>query len=894
MPMRSLMMLFVLALVACSADTDRSVRPAQREPGDFLTPREAQYRKSVVANPDYRLSIELDSGEGQFGGVVDLHFDYRGEQVPLTVDFRDGEILSLSLNGEPVEYTYNTDFITLPAAALQPGAQHLHIEYSHPYSRDGSGLYRFVDPEDGRVYVYSDFEPYSGNRMFPHFDQPDLKARYTLSVSAPAEWQVISTTRESSIESDGVRRVWQFPPTPLLSSYVFSLHAGEYAVFEDPEFRYPLRLFARQSMARYVDAAAWFATTRQGFDYFDDYFALPYPFVKYDQLLVPDYRVGAMENVAAVTYSEGWLSRGEATRKQRLELTNTILHEMAHMWFGDIATMTWWNGLWLNESFATYMAYLAMSEATEFDEAWHAFFTGMKQWAYWEDQLVTTHPIELPVRTTDDAFTNFDGITYGKGAAALKQLGALLGADSFRRGVRKYLADYAWSNAELQGFTDALAEASGRHLDDWSQRWLYQPGLNSILADYECEDARISGMRLLQGAPAEYPTLREHRTQVALYTLTEGGLKLTAAIPALIEGERTVVTEALGLPCPDLVYPNYGDWAYIKVALDEGSLETAGEHISVVQDPLQRSMLWYDLYSMVTDARLSLSRYLDVLERHLPLERDLNAAGDLLWNLRSGLSYLHQVPGGSALLADYGERFEGLLWEQLLTSDGDARQMWLAAYADTANTPLAWQRLEGLLRGTIALEGFELDQDQRWQIVFKLSEFRRPGYAELIATEAERDPSAFGGENALRAQVRAARGDEKMEWMERALAKTADSSLQRSRAIAESLFSYSSQRGMAAPYAERILAQLPELSAAHDVSFHDTVTAILVPRLCSLENAQRLRDVAERSGGLNPAIVKALRVGAQQDERCVNIGKLLAAEEGRNPGAQATPAARNF
>ena len=868
----------ITGLTACSREPGEQAGTgarSERAVGPFLTREEAAWRKRVISEPSYTLTIDLTRGDEVFGGLVDMTFNYSGGAQPLTIDFKDGSVKSVTLNGKAVDFTYNGHFITLPAGALDSGAQQLQVLYEHPYSKDGAGLYRYEDPEDGRVYLYTDFEPYDANRLFPHFDQPDLKAQYTLTVRAPQDWQVISTMRESAVTPESRHQLWLFPPTRRLSSYVFSLHAGEYAVFEDSDFRYPLRLFVRQSMKEYTDPDFWFEVTRQGFDYLDEYFALPYPFEKYDQLIVPDFLSGAMENVAAVTFNESRLNRGEPTRQDRMSLTQVIMHEMAHMWFGNITTMAWWNGLWLNESFATVMEQLATAEGTEFEESWHAFFTTTKQWAYREDQRVTTHPIELPVSDTDEAWTNFDGITYGKGASALKQLNFLLGPEVFRQGVRDYLAANAWDNTELEDFISALAHAADRELDDWTRDWLYTAGLNSIQVDFSCQAGKVSTMSLVQTAPDDYPTLREQRTQVALYVLDEGRLVLDEVFPVTFSGARTAVKQATGVPCPDYVHPNLDDHAYIKVALDDRSLATISRHVGSLQDPLQRSMAWYDLFSMVRDAQLPLTDYLDILEAHLAGEDDLSAASDLLWNLRSAFSYLHQVPRGAEILPGVAGRFERLLWRQILESGGDARQLWLSAYIDTANNDTAWQRLADLLDGKLTVDGLTLDQDQRWQMVLKLNEFRFGNYAERVLAEAERDPSSIGASAALKADVLAARGEDKYEWMRSAIAADDSFTLQRSRDIVAGLFPWTSQRHLAEPFAVELLAQLPTVDAAHDVTFHDRVTVRMLPRLCTMENVERLRSAADRYSALNPAIVRGLKIAAQQDERCVRIGELL-------------------
>ena len=865
----------LLVLASCSSEAIRLDSAQARVEGSFLTQAEASYRKQVVVDPAYRLYIDLDTTSRGYAGVVTVSFGYRGEGGALTLDFKGGEVELMKLNGTAVEFDYNGNFITIPAGLLEPGRQEIRIAFQRAYSQDGSGLYRYVDPLDGRVYLYTDFQPYDANRLFPHFDQPDLKAHFDLTVSAPSAWEVVSTTREDRIVDEGDRRIWRFPRTTAMSSYIFSLHAGEYAVWEDREFRYPLRLFARQSLAQYVEAEEWFELTRQGFDFFEDYFDFPYPFEKYDQLIVPDYNAGAMENIAAITFAESFIHRGEATRRERLDRANVIMHEMAHMWFGDIATMAWWNGLWLNESFATFMAEMALFHGTEFRETWQEFFMGMKDWAYWEDSLVTTHPIELPVANTDEAFTNFDGITYGKGAAVLKQLSALLGDEVFRQGVREYLATNAWGNTELKDFIEALERASDRDLEDWTQRWLHQAGTNTLEIEFSCDAGKVQEMSLLQLAPAQHPTLREQRTQLALFRLDAGRLALDQVVDLVFDGPRTPVVEASGSDCPDFVYPNYQDWAFARINLDEVSLASIRRHIGTLDDPLLRTMVWFDLFSMVEFAQLPLTAYLDILEQNLSAETNLVTRAELFDTLRSGFSWLHQIPRADKLLFGYADRFEPLLWQLIQNSDGDARQQALEIYVDVANNEIAWNRLQQMLSGELVLQGYELDQDQRWKLVRKLAEFNRPGYGELIVAEEQRDTSSIGVENAIRARVLASRGEEKWEWLLQVVSTDEALTLQRRRSIQAGLFPSSSQRSMAAPFAERILAGLPQWNQAHDVTFHDNVTRYLMPRLCTAENVQSLKQTAADHPDLNPAILKGLRISAQMDQRCVDIGALL-------------------
>ena len=417
----------------------------------MLTKEHAQARSARISEVTYALEFELDGEAPEYAGQVTITFKLGDVQEDLSVDFFGGAVSSVQINDRMLATShaeqgagdvdasdrliapYNGFYLSLPAQALHTGMNVVDIGFTHPYSSDSSGMYRFRDPVDDRDYLYTDFEPYDQNRLFPSFDQPDLKARYSTQVSVPANWQVISIVAESSIVEQGGRKLWTFPPSAPISTYIYALHAGEYQRWESSAGDIPLRLFARASLAEYVYPDDWFIPTIQGFDFFQRYFDIPYPFGKYDQVIVPHFNAGAMENVGAVTFSERYLRRGTVTRADRRSLASVILHEMAHMWFGNLVTMDWWNGLWLNESFATFMATLAMMEATEYTEARQVAYRRTIG-AYRADERDTTHPIEMPIADTDTAFANFDAITYSKGSATLFQLNHLVGPEAFGAG----------------------------------------------------------------------------------------------------------------------------------------------------------------------------------------------------------------------------------------------------------------------------------------------------------------------------------------------------------------------------------------------------------------------------------------------------------------------------
>ncbi len=877
MNIRTLGLLLVASLAtlsSCSTEHAEQTDISLRNPAPMLERVEAIRRKHSVSDPHYQLALDI-TGDSQFSGRVAMRFDYQPGAAPLTFDFTGGEVDSLTINGKQAAIDYNGSFISVPSAELIAGSNSVDISYRRDYSRNGTGLYRFVDPQDQQVYLYTDFEPYAANQLFPHFDQPDLKAKFSLEVLAPPAWHVISTTRETSIAPQKEGHLWRFPETPwAFSSYIFSMHAGPYAVWEDRDFRYPLRLFARASLAEYVQPEIWFEYTRNGFDFFEPWFDFNYPFIKYDQVIVPDFNSGAMENIAAVTYYEKLITRSEYTRAERENLSKIILHEMAHMWFGDSTTMAWWDGLWLNESFASLMASLALKNEPEFTDAWHSFFLGYKQWAYNTDELVTTHSIQLPVPDTQTAETIFDGITYGKGASVLKQLSLFVGQDNFSEGIQSYVKANAFSNTELEDFIAALGDAANINLDRWAQDWLYQAGFNSLETELNCNEGKIDSLHLRQTATAEYPTLRQHAVKVALFGIDENRLSLSEALPVKISGAATEVIAARHKPCPALVYPNYEDWGFLRVSLDAASLKTVSQHINDLAYPLQRSMLWQDLWAMVQAAKLPLNQYLDIAYTNLDGESEELVLRGILRSVRFSLEYLELLGNQQAVRNAYGEKFESLIWHHVSSSNSDLQRTWFNAYLAIASTPVALEKLENILANNRQPAGLVIDQDLRWTILVAL---RRQGYANseaLLARERARDSSAEGEKRALQAEVIGAAPEQKKIWLEKALAQDESFRLSNSRTIVQALYP-ANQRHLMTETAASILASLSELESQHDNHFFTRISQHLVPRLCTGKNVAALTAVIESEQTFNPALTKALLVARQLDQRCIDIGRRL-------------------
>ena len=711
---------------------------------NVLTQEEAAQRVRQISEVEYDLTLSLRAGATGYEGDATLRFRHTSPSAGTVLDFTGKEIIRLAINDDEVtEARWARNRLHLPGDRLRE-QNIVRIVYRNEYDHTGVGLHQFVDPEDGQEYLYTQFEPYEAHRLLPCFDQPDIKARYRLRVAAPADWVVVTNYPEAARgPADEGRTAREFEQTAKFSPYLLALVVGPFRRFDDRYRDVPLAVYCRESLARHMDAEEFFEITKQGLGAFEEYFDYPYPFAKYDQLFVPEFNFGAMENVGCVTFSERMIFRDPPTELQRLNRAEVVLHEMAHMWFGDLVTMRWWNDLWLNESFATYMAYLVMHQATRFRAgAWPAFNARMKAWAYRQDQLVTTHPISGEVPDTDATFLNFDGITYGKGASVLKQLVAAIGPEGFRAGMRHYFRRYEWGNTTLQEFLGALEEGSGRDLGQWSAVWLETAGLNTLTPVWNPRAGAIDSFSIEQSVPADHPTLRPHRIELAVFDAdADGAPVLRDAVPLEVDGARTEVAALAGAAAPAAVFPNYGDHAYTKVALDGRSLTFVRERLERFDDPLLRLQLWGALWEMVRDQRFRSTEYLALVREKAPLEGELELTSTILGNAHFVLArYLPEArrPAEAAKLYD-------LAWERLYASEEqDFRIVWARAAIAAAENEDAIVKLLALADAGTGIAGFELDQEMRWGLVIKAGAYALPDAAKRLAAEQERDASDRG------------------------------------------------------------------------------------------------------------------------------------------------------
>ncbi|WP_251838516.1 aminopeptidase N [Oceanitalea stevensii] len=613
------------------------------------------------------------------------------------------------------------------------------------YSRTGEGMHRFVDPVDGETYLYTQYEPADARRVFACTEQPDLKAPSTFVVTAPAEWQVLSNSvAESVVDGEDGSRTWTFAPTPPLSTYITAVVAGPYhhaeghwsrALADGGTLEVPLGLWCRASLAPYLDAEEFLEVTRQGLDLFHDAFDYPYPWGKYDQVLVPEYNLGAMENPGLVTFTEKYLFRSQATEAQREGRATTILHEMAHMWFGDLATMRWWDDLWLKESFADYMGTYATATATRFTGAWTSFALRRKAWAYRQDQLPTTHPVVADIPDLEAAKQNFDGITYAKGASVLKQLVAFVGPEAFLAGARTYFRRHEYGSTTLPDLLAALEEASGRDLSAWSGQWLETTGPSTLTAELETADGTLTALRVRQDDDGG--VLRDHRLVVGCYSSDDdGALVRTHRFVTDVTGPVTELPEAAGIPVPELVLVNDDDLTYAKVRLDERSTATALRAAGTIEESLSRAVLWSALWNATRDGLLPAAAFLDAVVSQLPAEREVGIARDLLAHAAGAVEHYLPVPqrdGARALLAE--EAYTQLGRHE---AGSGLQLVWARAFADAAaRAPEAAGRVRTVLAGDVP--GLQLDPELRWSLWQALTAVGAAGPDQLDGELARED-----------------------------------------------------------------------------------------------------------------------------------------------------------
>ncbi|WP_086871821.1 aminopeptidase N [Streptomyces viridochromogenes] len=808
-------------------------------PGENLSRDEARERAALLAVDGYEVSLDVRSalgegpGDGEprtFRSVTTIRFRCAEPGASSFADLIAPSVTSVSLNGRDLDPSEVFDGSRIVLEDLAADNE-LVVDAQCAYSRTGEGLHRFVDPEDGEVYLYTQYEPADSRRVFANFEQPDLKAPFRFEVRAPEQWTVWSNG--AGERADGV---WRFAETKPISTYITCVVAGPYHYVTDSYTReladgsrleIPLGAMCRKGLAPHFDADDVFLITKQGLDFFHDHFDYPYPFGKYDQAFVPEYNLGAMENPGLVTFREEYIFRGKVTRASYEGRANTILHEMAHMWFGDLVTMEWWDDLWLKESFADFMGAFANVGATRFKDAWITFANRRKAWAYRADQLPSTHPITADIRDLEDAKLNFDGITYAKGASVLKQLVAYVGQDAFLEGARRYFKRHAYGNTRLGDLLAVLEETSGRDMGAWARSWLQTAGVNALTPQVLLDaDGRVDELAVVQEAAESHPELRPHRVAVGLYRRgVDGALERYARAEADVDGPRTVVAELAGAEAPDLVLVNDDDLTYCKTRFDETSLATLREALGELTDPLARALCWSALWNMTRDALLPAREFIGLVLRFGGRESDIGVLQMLHAWADSALTH-YAAPEwrerGARLLT------EGASEQLHAAGPGSEQQLAWARFFARVTDEQGLELLSGLLDGKATVEGLVVDQELRWAFLEPLAAHGVVGESEL-ADELARDDTASGKRHQVRCL--AARPSEAVKAQAWAQVVESDAL---SNALVEATiggFAQASQRDLLAPYSERYFAAIARVWRERSIQIGMDVVRGLFPAL---------------------------------------------------------------
>ncbi len=824
---------------------------------------ETRERAGLISAESYEIWLDLTRGPETFRSTSVIRFGCARPGAASYVDLIAERVHEIVLNGCRVD----------PGTAVSPGrielrdlaqANELRVTAECRYSRDGTGLHRSVDSADGKVYIYTKFEPAYARRMFANFEQPDLKSRFTFHVTVPAHWAVLSNQPaldgqpEPAPAPGGESAVtWNFPPTPVISTYLTAVMAGDYHVLAGSHTtargqRVPLVLACRASLVASLDAEDILRITRTGLDFYTGLFEADYPFGQYGQVFVPEYSAGATENVGCVALSDDLLFPSKVTDAMYELRAMIVLHEMAHMWFGDLVTMRWWDDLWLNESFAELCATISSSEATRFTDAWTTFSIVRKTWAYEQDRLPSAHPVAADVPTLSQAVANFDGISYAKGASVLRQLVTLLGRDEFFAGIRAYFAEHAFGNATLADLLRALEASSGRPLGDWARAWLQTAGPNTLRAEYQAgADGVITSFAVTQTAPELYPTLRpHHHVAIGLYDRDGAGrLARRLQVTADIEGPRTQIAELAGHRAADLIVVNDGDLGYLSTRFDPRSLATLSESIGGLADPLTRAVCWTALLDMARQAELSLPAFIRVVVAGMGAETSMSA-----------LQALHSVTGQLMTTGDPAEVTEGKA--QLAAEGGrllraaapgsDHQLAWAQLLSWTATTPDQLDLITALLDDSgHGVAGLVVDAGLRWALLRRLCAAGRAG-DERIAAELVRDPTDGGRRHAM--SCRAAIPDaahKQAAWA--LLTETSELGVQGVSEVAQG-FALPEHASLLGGYAERYFEVLPGLWDSRGEHFRNMLAQALFPAVnpgpALLDRVDEFLAAADRGPGL--------------------------------------------
>jgi aminopeptidase N len=822
-----------------------------------ITQTEAAERAGLLEVESYDVRLDLTHGAEQFGSESRVRFRCRDVGASSYVEILAPSVESIVLNGRTIDPASIVGD-RIPLTDLLPENQ-LTVVAECAYSTTGEGLHRFEDPADGEVYLYTQSFLYDAHRIFACFDQADLKATFELRVKAPDAWTVIGNSVGEQTEPGQ----WSFERTLPISTYLFALAAGRYHSVVEHHDGIPLGIHCRQSLAPFLEADEIFEATHQSFDYYHRLLDIPYPFGKYDQVFVPEFNAGAMENVGCVTIADEFVFRARVTDTSRQTRTEIVAHEMAHMWFGDLVTMRWWDDIWLNESFADYMAHVTLVEATRFRDAWTTFCSSEKAWGYEQDQLPSTHPVSGPVADSASAMLNFDGISYAKGAAVLKQLVAWVGFEPFRVGLRDYLKSHAYANATLADLLDALERASGRELSEWSKSWLETAGVNTLRPEVTVAEAadgstgdrpRYERVVIEQTAPPEWPTLRSHRIAIGLYDRDGERLVRRDRVELDVVGARTEVSALAGVAVPDLLLLNDEDHTWAKIRLDERSAATVLDRgIGRLEGSLSRALLWAAIWDLTRDAELPAGDYVRLVLDGIVRERDIGVTEDLIKHVRQSIDQFGRPDRREERLGAMAARSLEIL--RGAEPGGDVQLAHARSFGRAALAPADAALLHRWLDGADVPEGLVMDVELRWLMVLRLAVLDAVDES-FIQAELDRDPTSAGVERAATARASLPHPDAKAA----AWSALVDSDALSNHLVAATArgFWHPEQRDLGRPYVEPYFTTMPRIWQERTYEIAITMSRYLYPAVLVEPEIVARTDEALAVDEIDPRLQRVL------------------------------------
>jgi aminopeptidase N len=784
---------------------------AQDQDTQGISRQLARARAGRVSNVRYDLSFTLTPRASTLAGEVQIRFSLR-RTSPLLLDFRQGRVGSVQINGASSPVVVENGHLELFPASLKRGENEVRIQFTAPVASAGAAITRFEDRDDNSEYIYTLFVPMDASMAFPCFDQPDLKARFKLAVTAPAAWTVVSNGPvESAVEADPDQRRTVFAETQPISTYLFAFAAGPFRKLQGAPGLPAIYARAAAVERARPEVARFEQITSQGMRYFADYFAQPFPFAKYDTVLIPGLAYSGMEHAGATFLrEESVLFRTAPTQSDRLRRDILVLHELAHQWFGDLVTMRWFDDLWLKEGFAQYMAFHALDSFEPGEHVWKRFYESIKPAAYAIDATQGATPIYQDIPNLQDAKSAYGAIVYSKAPGVLRQLVYVLGEEMFRDGLRLYLKEHAYGNAEWNDLVRALERVSRHSLKTWADVWIRRRGMPQVDVAWSCEGSQLSRLTLSQRGVLDGGDLWPLVMQLVL----DYGNRQPVRLRVGLNGRRMNVGLAAGQPCPRFVFANGEDFAYGRFLLDERSREEVMSRIAAMPDLFQRTLLWGSLWESVREAQLAPRQFIELAAKSLPGETDESLARSLLARVTTAL---HRYVSDETR-RQLAPSFETLAAEQMLKSpDPDLRVAWFRALQGLSETPAGLAQLKDLLSERLAIPGIELRSLDRWNLVTALVAMYDPDAPSFLSAERERDPSGDGLKYAYAAE--AARPDP--ETKAKFFAEYLRTDSHPEDWIEQSLFpfNYWNQSELTAIYLKQALDALPQIKTDRKIFF---------------------------------------------------------------------------